>query len=253
VHGLLVAPLLLLTLVVPPAPAGRVSDYAHLLAADARARLESRLAERERATGVQMAIAIFAGLEGESLEDVSIRLAQQWRIGRKGLDNGVILLVFVRDRKTRLEVGYGLEAQIPDSVAAQIIRQTLGPRFREQRYAEGLEAAVDAVYARIAPGAAASERLRREAAEWRKRQTEAEQSARFHTIFFVVFGAIVVLGLALGVMRQRGGYAARGRGWGSSASGGAWGGGGSSGGSSSGGGFSGGGGDFGGGGASGDW
>lgn len=242
-HGLLVAPLLFLALVVPPAPAARVSDYAGLLPADARERLEQRLAERERATGNQMAIAIFPGLEGESLEDFSIRLAERWRVGKKGLDNGVILLVFVRERKVRLEVGYGLEAVIPDAIAAQIIREALAPRFREQRYAAGIEAAADAVYARIAPGAASSERVKR-----------GEQSQLFYTIFFLVFAVIVVLGLASEVARQRG-YAARGRGRGSSASGwgGTWGGGGWSGGGSSGGGFSGGGGGFGGGGASGDW
>ncbi|MGH7353502.1 MAG: TPM domain-containing protein [Candidatus Rokuibacteriota bacterium] len=236
-------PFLVLTLVVPPAPDARVSDYAGLLAADARARLEQRLAERERATGAQMAIAIFPGLEGESLEDFSIRLAQRWRIGRKGLDNGVILVVFVRDRKVRMEVGYGLEGLVPDSVAAQIIREALGPRFREQRYAAGLEAAVDAVFARIA--------LERDVGIWRQRQKDAEQTALFHTVAFILIGGAIVLGLAREVMRQRGGYAARGRGWASSGSG-RSGGGGSSGGSSDSS-FSGGGGSFGGGGASGDW
>ena len=229
-------PLLFLTLVVPPAPEARVNDYAGLLASDARARLEQRLTERERATGTQMAIAIFPGLEGESLEDFSIRLAQQWRIGRKGLDNGVILLVFVRDRKVRLEVGYGLEARIPDSIAAQIIREALGPRFRERRYPEGLEAAADAVYARIGSGAVSP-------------PSPGRPSRLVYTILFVIVAAAVVLGLAREVTRQRGGYGARGHGWGGSGSG--WGG--FSGGGSSGGSFSGGGGDFGGGGASGDW
>ena len=68
-----------------------------------------------------MVIAIFPSLEGESLEDFSIRLAERWRIGDKKLDNGVILLVFVQERRIRMEVGYGLEAVLPDAVAAQII------------------------------------------------------------------------------------------------------------------------------------
>ena len=236
-------PLLFLTLVVPPAPEARISDYAGLLAPGDRARLEQRLTEHERATGTQMAIAIFPGLEGESLEDFSIRLAQKWRIGRKGLDNGVILLVFARDRKVRMEVGYGLEAQIPDSVAAQIIRESLGPRFRERRYAEGLEAAADAVYARIAPGTVPPP------PPPRRRQ----DTSGLYALFFAVLVVGVIGWLALDAARQRGGYAARGRGWGSSGPGGPWVGGGSSGGGSSDGGFSGGGGGFGGGGASGDW
>ncbi len=134
---------------VPPAPAGRVSDYAGVLQPAERQQLESYLAERERATGAQVAIAVFPSLEGESLEDFSLQVADKWRIGQKGLDNGVIVLVFVRDRKVRLEVGYGLEAAIPDIVAGQIIRDVIAPRFREGRYAAGLDAAAHAIYQRI--------------------------------------------------------------------------------------------------------
>src|SRR5262245_64035857 len=96
-----------------------------------------------------MVVALFRSLQGESLDDFSIRLAERWRIGQKGLDNGVILLVFVDDRKLRLEVGYGLEPVLPDAVAGRIIRDTIAPQFRERRYTAGLEAAVDAVFARI--------------------------------------------------------------------------------------------------------
>jgi uncharacterized protein len=140
---------------VPPAPAARVNDYASLLTPGDRTRLEELLAGRERATGVQMVVAIFRSLEGENLEDFAIRLAEQWRIGQKGLDNGVILLVFVDDRKVRLEVGYGLEPVIPDAIAGAIIRDAIAPRFREGRYAAGLTAAVEAVFARVASGPAA--------------------------------------------------------------------------------------------------
>ena len=90
-----------------------MNDYARLLPADAQQRLESRLAERERATGAQMVVAIFPSLEGESLEDFGIRLAERWRIGDQKLDNGVILLVFVQERRVRMEVGYGLEGALP--------------------------------------------------------------------------------------------------------------------------------------------
>jgi hypothetical protein len=126
-----------------------VNDYARLLSPDAQQRLEQRLAERERATGAQMVVAIFPSLEGENLEDFGIRVAERWRVGDKRLDNGVILLVFVQERRVRMEVGYGLEPVLPDAVAAQIIAGSIAPRFREQRYAAGLEAAVDAVYARV--------------------------------------------------------------------------------------------------------
>jgi uncharacterized protein len=224
-----------------------VNDYAQLLPADAHRRLETRLAEREQATGAQMVLAIFPSLEGESLEDFSIRLAQQWRVGQKSLDNGVILLLFVQDRRVRLEVGYGLEPVITDAVAAQIIRESIAPRFREQRYAAGLEAAVEVVYARI--------------------ETRGVPPAPRHALgvspwtlgLLAIFG---VIGLMLareasGGRARRHGYTAGGRrGWDSPSvivppMFGGWGGGRGGGGDS--GGFTSGGGSFGGGGASGDW
>jgi len=198
-----------------------------------------------------MVIAIFPSLEGESLEDFSIRLAERWRIGDKKLDNGVILLVFVQEHRIRLEIGYGLEPVLPDAVASQIIREQIGPRFREGRWAEGLLAAVDAVFARIDTKGASAPR-------------PPERHA--FGVSPLTLGLLVVFGLvALMLLREasRGGgqrnnaYSAGGRrGWGPPpvffppmGGGGRWGGGGGGGG----GGFSGGGGSFGGGGASGDW
>jgi uncharacterized protein len=228
-----------------------VNDYAGALPATDRERLETLLAERERATGVQMVIAIFPSLEGESLEDYSIRLAQQWRIGQKGLDNGLILLVFLKERKVRVEVGYGLEPTITDLVASQIIRERIAPRFREGKYGAGLEDAVRAVYERVEPGAAPA-----------RAKPKGTQAPLVGLVgFFGILGVIAVILLqeAFSSRRylQRNGYTG-GRGgfvppvimtppWG-----GGWGG--RGGGSGGGGGFSGGGGgSFGGGGASGSW
>jgi len=233
-----------------------VNDYAGLLGAGERERLEALLAERERATGTQMAIALFRSLEGENLEDVANRLFQQWRLGQKGLDNGVLLVLFVQERKLRLEVGYGLEAVLPDAEAGQIIRGAIAPRFREQRYAAGLEAAVTAVYERIAPSRSRSPGEReREAESRRRRQSESERTTNVYLLVFAAFAALTVGGLAWEASHQRG-YTAGRRGWSSSGlggwyGGGGWGGGG--GGSSGDGGFSGGGGSSGGGGASGGW
>jgi uncharacterized protein len=192
-------------------------------------------------------VAIFPSLEGESLEDYSIRLAQKWRIGQKSLDNGVILLIFVGDRKMRLEVGYGLEPVIPDIVAGALIRETLAPRFREQRYAAGIMAAADAIYARIAG--------EKTAPPPRPPAPERPLPTAALLLLLLIFG---VLGVAiLSAMRNasRRAVTAGSRGWrshppifpgGGWSSGGGWSGGG-------GGGFSGGGGSFGGGGASGNW
>jgi len=219
-----------------------VNDYAALLAPAERERLEALLAERERASGTQMAIAVFRSLEGESLEDVANALFQKWRLGQQGLDNGVLLVVFVQDRKLRFEVGYGLEAVLPDAEAGRIIREAISPRFREQRYAAGLEAAVGAVYARIVLSSPRS-----------PAPPQREVMARLYLVFLAL-AALTIGGLAWEASHQRG-YTAGRRGWGSSGPGGWYGGGwgGGGGGGSSGGGFSGGGGSSGGGGASGSW
>jgi len=95
-------------------------------------------------------VALFRSLAGESLEDYAIRLAQAWRIGRRGLDNGVIFLIFLDDRRMRLEVGYGLEPRLTDAIAASIIRDVVAPRFREGRLADGIEAGLAAIQQAIA-------------------------------------------------------------------------------------------------------
>jgi uncharacterized protein len=248
----LAAVLAFAALAIPPAPQAHLSDYAGVLAPAERQALERRLTEREAATGIQMAIAVFPSLEGESLEDFSIRLAQQWRIGQKKLDNGVILLVFLAERKMRVEVGYGLEPVITDAVAAQIIRETIAPRFREGRYAAGLDAAVSAVFARIGGEAAPS------------RPASTRHAPPIPVFgFFGLLLVIVVLLLRETFSAQRVArrnvYTAGGGGWHAPVIlPGPWwrgggGGGGFGGGGGDGGGFSGGGGSFGGGGASGDW
>src|SRR5499433_3334541 len=130
---------------IPPAPDHRINDYANVLSAAERTRLEDLLRARERESSNQIVVAIFRSLEGESLEDYSIRLAQAWRIGQKGLDNGVIFLVFVDDRKMRLEVGYGLEPKLTDALSSQIVRQLLAERFLERKIADGIAAGLDAI------------------------------------------------------------------------------------------------------------
>jgi uncharacterized protein len=239
---------------VPPAPRARINDYAGALSAAERAALEQRVAGRERGTSSQVAVAIFRSLEGESLEAFSIRLAEAWRLGGRGTDNGVILLVFLQERKTRIEVGYGLEATLTDAIAGSILRDVVAPRFREGKLADGIGAALDAIQAAIAG---------------QYRIPPSGRGGRGPGLDAValpfVLGIIVIAALAGFIQAarrsqiRRGGWTGGARGWGGPSvggpwiGGGGWGGGGSSGGGSDAGGFSGGGGGFGGGGASGDW
>jgi len=126
-----------------------VNDYAGVLPAEARRQLESRLAAREGSTGVQMVIAVFPSLEDETPADYGTRLFEKWKVGDKRLDNGLLLLVFVREHRIWMVTGYGLEPVLTDAVVSQIIRDVIAPRLREQGYAAGLQAGIDAVFARL--------------------------------------------------------------------------------------------------------
>lgn len=97
--------------------------------------------------GLQIAVAVFPALDDESLEDFTIRLAEAWKPGQKNRDNGAIIAVFLRERKVRIEVGYGLEGAIPDAMAGRIIRGVIAPAFRTGKYVDGLSGAVSAIAA----------------------------------------------------------------------------------------------------------
>ena len=124
---------------------GRVNDLADILPSDRARLLEERLAAFEKETGHQIAVLTIPSLEGDPLEDFSIRVAESWKIGQKGFDNGAILLVAQKERKLRIEVGYGLEGVLPDAIANRIIREVIVPRLRENDYSGGIEAGVNAI------------------------------------------------------------------------------------------------------------
>lgn len=123
---------------VPPRPEGYVTDKAGLLDLNTRIKLENVLSKYEAKTSNQIFVVIFPSLEGASLEDFSIRLAEKWKPGQASKDNGAILLIFKNDRKIRIEVGYGLEGSLTDATAFQIIQNQISPYFKQGRYADGI-------------------------------------------------------------------------------------------------------------------
>lgn len=253
---------------IPPLH-GRVNDTAGLLTEDVTTRLTTRLAAHERATGVQLAILTIDSLQGESIEDYSIRVVETWKLGKKGEDKGVLLLVAKTDRKARIEVGYGLEGALPDITAGQIIRNVLAPEFRRGAYAVGISQAVEAIIGKTGgmaePGA--TENLTGSDRGDKPGETAVAQKSRptgiigfalsliFGLVKFAFFAVFVIVILIVVFLNGGGGRRGRGGGGfyvgGGGLGGGGWGGGSSGG--FGGGGFSGGGGGFGGGGASGDW
>jgi uncharacterized protein len=129
---------------VPPLTA-RVTDLAHLLPPARQQALEQKLAGFERETSHQIAVLIVPTLEGEPIESFALRAAEQWKLGQRGLDNGMLLVVASEDRQARVEVGYGLEGVVPDVVAKRVLEDVLFPQFRTGDYATGLDAATDAL------------------------------------------------------------------------------------------------------------
>lgn len=130
-----------------PRLTARVNDLASLLSEADEARIESKLSGFEAERGSQIVVLTIDSLEGEPLEDYSLRVATTWAIGREGVDDGVLFLIAKNDRKMRIEVGYGLEGAIPDITAGRILSDIVRPRFRQGDFASGIEAGVDAILA----------------------------------------------------------------------------------------------------------
>ena len=133
---------------VPPLQ-GRVQDLTETLTAEEKTILEQKLADFEKTKGSQVVVLIVPSTEEEAIEQFSIRVAEAWKIGRKGVDDGVILLVAKSDKKLRIEVGYGLEGALPDAICKRIIDEQIVPRFRAGKFAEGITAGVDSILQRI--------------------------------------------------------------------------------------------------------
>ena len=267
---------------IPPLTA-RVTDLTQTLAPAETAALEAKLADWETRTSNQLVVLMVPSTQQEPIEAYSLRVAEKWRIGRKGQDNGALFLIAKNDRKMRIEVGYGLEGVLPDVTANRIIREDVAPAFRDGKFAAGINAGVDRIIAVVGGEKASS--VTEVAAKARRGGFDIEQI--LFVLFFVVpvaggvlramfgrvggsmvggasVGALVwllagsilfgIIGAIIGfivmaLMGMGGGTAHRGGGWtstGGGFGGGSWGGG-------SGGGFSGGGGSFGGGGSSGSW
>jgi uncharacterized protein len=235
---------------IPAKPTRYFNDDASLVPAALGDELDAKLRAFDEGTGQQIVVAIFPELPaGAAIEDFTVRTAQAWGVGRGKEDDGAVLFLFVKDRKSRLEVGYGLEPKIPDITAKQILQDVLMPHLRQNDYAGGLTAAVDAILRAASPDAGAAAPLTSET----PRPRDHGRSSDFTSgVGFIIF--IVILILLSRRRRNSGGYDG---GWSAGGwSGGGWssgGGGWSGGGGGGGGGFSGGGGSFGGGGASGDW
>jgi uncharacterized protein len=228
---------------IPPAPTRWVTDRASFLSTATASDLDARLDDYARRTGHQVLVYIDHTTGGVPIEDWGVRAFERWRVGRSGIDDGIVLLVFADDHRVRFEVGYGLEDRVPDALAKRIIEEMIVPRIRAGDRDGAIRAGVGAVTAAIGGEAGAGRGVVEQPAPapiplWMKIVGGA---------VFLIFIAFVVThpSLAWLMLLSIGSGRGGGGGWG----GGGFGGGGGGGG----GGFSGGGGRSGGGGASGSW
>ena len=222
---------------VPPLKA-RVNDYAAMLSSYAEQQLEGILRDLEKTDSTQIVVLTIPTLEGEVLEEFSIKVVDQWKIGQKDLDNGAVLLITKKERKIRIEVGYGLEGSLTDLMSGRIIRNVLVPQFRAGNIDQGVLDGVQAMIGVVRGEYQAPEKIP---------SPKASRSTGTPLPFIVLIAVAFLIGMLGRLFRFFGHGHSRRTHWGAGWSGGFGGGGFSSGG------FSGGGGGFGGGGASGGW
>lgn len=139
---LMASPFAQAELAVPPLEA-RITDLTGTLTAQQRTQLDEKLRSLENRKGSQIAILLIPSTEPETIEQYALRVAETWKLGRKGIDDGLLILAALQDRSLRLEVGYGLEGVVPDAIAKRIISEIMTPYFRQGDYFGGLTAAVD--------------------------------------------------------------------------------------------------------------
>lgn len=125
-----------------PRSGGYVNDFAHIISAQAVQQLETACASIEKSTGVEISIITVDSLGGEAIEREGLRYLEEWGVGKKGKDNGVVILVAEQEHEVRIETGYGIEEVLPDGKAGEIIRYDIVPRFKQGDYGAGLLAAV---------------------------------------------------------------------------------------------------------------
>lgn len=223
-----------------PSLTGRIVDQANIIPVDTRNSIEPKLADLEAKSGIQLVVATVSSLEGQDIEPYANELFRSWKLGEKAKNNGVLLLVAPKERRVRIEVGYGLEGTLTDALSKVIITNAITPRFKSGDFGRGISRGVDDIITVLTT----------DSSEWQQRPSlRLDNQQTTDPTTWLVIGALIVLvtllivspgfrwfflGMVLNILLSSGGSS-------------------SSSGSSSGGGFSGGGGSSGGGGASGSW
>ena len=167
-------------------PTGFVNDYTGVLGGTDRMALEQKLSKFEKNSSNEIAIVIVKNLDGDYIENYAVKTFESFKIGKKGKDNGILVLVAIKERKVRIEVGYGLEGVVTDSRANRIIEEKIAPRFRQGKYYEGLDDATDSLIGLI--GSRGEETARLNQGEY-----DDSQAILIAFVFFLVFYLFIML------------------------------------------------------------
>ncbi|OHA19821.1 MAG: hypothetical protein A3C08_01775 [Candidatus Taylorbacteria bacterium RIFCSPHIGHO2_02_FULL_47_18] len=186
--SLLFLPLTVFAYASPGKPSGFVSDFAGMFTADARAVLEEKLSRFARASGNEIVVAAVATLGGDTIENFAEKLFQEWGVGKKGEDNGALILIARDEREVRIEVGYGLEPLLTDAAANAIIRTDFAQHFAIGDFAGGLNAGIDRAIEIVASGGANA------SAPSSARETSFNSSNFFFFLFFIPLWLASILG-----------------------------------------------------------
>ena len=178
---------------IPPL-AARVTDLTNTLSTGDRQALEEKLAAWETQTGNQLVVLMLPSTQPEAIASYGIRVAEAWKIGRKGKDNGAVFLIAKDDRKNRIEVGYGLEGVLTDVTSRRILAETVAPFFRNNQFAQGINAGVDQIISVVNKGEPLPD-----APAVQTQQQRKGGGISFEMIFIVLFVVVPVLG---GILRR---------------------------------------------------
>jgi uncharacterized protein len=184
---------------IPPL-ASRITDTSGSLGVSAIQSLEQKLAAFEQATGGQLAVLVVKTAEPETIEQYALRVVEAWKIGKKGKDNGALLVLAMKEKKIRIEVGYGWEGPLPDVEAKRIIRETMTPFFKQGQFAQGIEAGIDKIALAVSKDTKAAATTVNEKGQWEQSHNATATDSTVESLMGmapVLLGILAVLSFIL--------------------------------------------------------
>ena len=183
-----------------PALASRVTDTAGVLGASAKQEIEAKLVAFEQATGGQLAVLIVKTAEPETIDQYGIRVGDAWKIGKKGKDTGAILIIAMREKKLRIETGYGWEGALPDVEAKRIIREVMTPFLKQNQFAQGISAGIDKIQLAVAKDNKAASTTVDDKGQWTNSHNASATDSTIESLMGmapVLLGVLAVLSFIL--------------------------------------------------------